>query len=265
MDVLVVIPAYGRPELTNRVLGDLLQQPVPAGVDVVVVDNAGDYELPIWSAPATVHRPDRNLRWIGSANWALSTAQDEGFDVCVILNNDLELSPMFLSGLVTPFREAADIAVVAPVYNDVWPHQRAERIPDAAHYYLPQLISRTVPFVDGAAVALSMKAVTAVGPFDAAAFPKYGYGADLDYGIRVRAAGYRSVVTEMAYASHLGRATIGLSGAASRQIRDEIWTGMAGKWGDRWRSLLGLSEMAFPGFDQRVTDSWYLQRGSVPV
>lgn len=257
---LVAIPAFGSPELTDAVLGDLIRDGVNRRPDVqiVVVDNGGDYEVPAEGTGVTVHRPGSNLRWIGSANWALQTAVDEGYPVCVVLNNDIRMSIGCLDGLIAPFADSDDIAVVAACYDDFWLHQRARVIPATAAEYIPTAGLRDVPFCDGTAIAFDADAVVKLGGLDTVAFPRHGYGSDIDLAIRIRDEGLRCVVTDGAYVSHLRRQTMNRTGQTAEGNRAEILDGLNGKWGDGWRARVGLSPDSFPAFNTGSGASWYL-------
>jgi len=261
--VLVAIPAFGAPDLTDRVLADLLADPAELVPDtsIVVVDNGGDYR-PADAVRADprleVYRPGSNLRWINSANWALDRAVAAGAGVCLVLNNDVRLSTGFLSGLTRSFADCADVAVTAPCYDDFWLHQRARSIPAAAAEFEPALAYRSVPFCDGTAWAVSVAAAEVVGRLDTATFPRHGYGADLDFALRAGEAGLRSVVTDAAYVSHLRRGTMDrLPDETRERNRGEILTGMNARWGDTWRARLGLSDDAFPPHNSGSAGSWY--------
>jgi GT2 family glycosyltransferase len=259
LQVLVAIPVFGSPELTDTMLADLLSDPVAPGTRIVVVDNGGDYELPDWAGAVGLHRPGSNLRWIGTANWAMAASVENSLDVCVVLNNDTRFSRGFLSALVAPLAEPSDIAVVAACYDDFWLHQRATTIPAAAAEYVPTEVLRDVPFCDGTAIAFAVKAVAEFGSLDSVAFPRHGYGSDIDFALRVRAAGRRCVVTEAAYVAHLRRATMTRTGQSAELNRAEILTGLDAKWGDGWRALAGLGAGAFPPHNTSSATSWYLE------
>lgn len=263
---LVAIPAFGSPELTDSVLADLARDGTEMRSDtrIVVVDNGGDYVLSTDRAGVSrvvVHRPGRNLRWIGSANWALRSASDDAYDTCVVLNNDIRLSPGFLEGLVAPLTELGDVAVVAACYDDFWLHQRARPVPATAAGYTPRAQVRDVPFCDGTAIAFDVRAVSGLGGLDQTAFPRNGYGSDIDLCMRVRAAGLRCVVTDGAYVSHLRRATMNRTGESAEGNRAEILTGLDGKWGEGWRAEVGLGPGSFPAHNTGSAASWYLDPG----
>ena len=261
--MLVAIPVFGSPELTDTMLADLLRDELIDGTNIVVVDNGGDYQLPDWAGPVAVYRPGINLRWIGTANWALRRAVGEHLDACVVLNNDTRFSTGFLAALTAPLIDMHDVAIVAACYDDFWLHQRATVIPPTAMDYEPTAVLREVPFCDGTAIAFSVPAIAELGLLDDTAFPRHGYGSDIDLGLRARAAGWRCLVTEAAYVAHLRRATMKATGEPSEANRAEILTGLDGKWGDGWRSLAGLGPGAFPPHNTGSASTWYLPGGPV--
>lgn len=264
--VLIVVPAFGAAHLTDAVVGDLLdaRHELLPNSRIVVIDNRGDYvprlDLPgVASERMTVHRPADNLRWIGSANWALGAAVEHGDDLCLVVNNDTRLSPDFAYWMAMAFRDCPGAAVVAACYDDFWIHQRAHRIPTEAAGYEPVNAYRAVPFCDGTAIAFSTEAAAVVGRLDQVAFPRQGYGADIDYALRARQDGFRCLVTDAAYVSHLRRGTMdGLADETSEAHREEILTGLERNWGPGWRAAAGLSEDAFPAHNTGSAASWYL-------
>ena len=263
--VLIVVPAFGAAHLTDAVVGDLLEarHDLLPNSRIVVIDNRGDYvahpDLTGTADRFTVHRPGANLRWIGSANWALGAAAENGDDICLVVNNDTRLSPDFAFWMTTAFHDCPGAAVVAACYDDFWIHQRAHQIPlDAAEYESVDAY-RSVPFCDGTAIAFSTEAAAVVGRLDQVAFPRQGYGADIDYALRARQHGLRCLVTDAAYVSHLRRGTMdGLAEETSEAHREEILTGLERNWGPGWRAPAGLSENSFPAHNTGSAASWYL-------
>lgn len=256
---LLAVPAYGSPELTDAVLRDLVRdEPLPRpDLQVVVVDNAGDYVLPGWAAGVELVQTGENLRWIGTANWAFERARQDGAEAVVLLNNDTRLSRGFVRALVGALEDEPGVAVAAACYDDFWLHQRAVRVPIDAETYVPRPVVRDVPFCDGTAIAFATKAVAEVGPMDTVAFPEHGYGADVDWALRARRGGWRVVVTEAAYVHHLRRVTMTRIGRTAEDNRAEILSGLDARWGDGWRREAGLGPGAFPAHNTGSALDWY--------
>ncbi|BEP15004.1 glycosyltransferase family 2 protein [Acidothermaceae bacterium B102] len=259
--VLIAVPAFGAAHLTDAVVSDLLRD----GADrlpnsrIVVIDNRGDYVAAATDDRLSVHRPGSNLKWIGSANWALDSAREHGDSICLVLNNDTRLSPDFAYWLASAFADCTDVAVAAACYDDFWLHQRAHVIPDQAADYQPIRAYRQVPFCDGTAIAFSTEAAKLLGGLDQEAFPHQGYGADIDYALRARAYGLRCLVSDAAYVHHLRRGTMQLIPEETGEAhRHEILTGLDAKWGPGWRAQAGLSDDSFPAHNKGSASSWYL-------
>jgi GT2 family glycosyltransferase len=259
--VLIAVPAYGASHLTDAVVSDLLRDPadlLPNG-RIVVIDNRGDYVPQTTDDRLSVHRPGSNLKWIGSANWALDRALDQGDSLCLVLNNDTRLSPDFAYWLASTFSDCTDVAIAAACYDDFWLHQRAHVIPDDASSYQTTRAYRHVPFCDGTAIAFSTHAAKLLGTLDQEAFPHQGYGADIDYALRAHAEGLCCVVSDAAYVHHVRRGTMQLIAEETGEAhRHEILTGLDAKWGPGWREKAGLSPDSFPPHNTGSAASWYL-------
>ena len=259
--VLVAVPAFGAPHLTHAVVADLLRDSadlLPNG-RIVVIDNRGDYVAAATDDRLSLYRPESNLKWIGSANWALDSALEQGEATCLVLNNDTRLSPDFAYWLASAFSDCTDVAVAAACYDDFWLHQRAHVIPDEAVDYQTVRAYRQVPFCDGTAIAFSTEAAKLLGGLDQEAFPAQGYGADIDYALRARAHGLRCLVSDAAYVHHVRRGTMQLIPEETGEAhRHEILTGLDAKWGTGWRERAGLSLDSFPAHNTGSAASWYL-------
>ncbi len=207
----------------------------------MVVDNRGDSSVGTAHHDLEIVRPGENLRWIGSANYALQRAEREGYEVCAVLNNDIEISENGVRWLVSALRDCHGAAVAGPVYDCYWPHQRKEVPLQAVSKYAPTIAFREVPFCDGTALVVGRDTIVTVGILDAETFGWHGYGADIDYGIRIRLAGLRSIVTEACFVRHERRATIRSHEVdLERRILQEYQGGLTRKWGADWRAIAGL-------------------------
>ena len=116
------------------------------------------------------------------------------------MNNDVRLAPGFVAGLVRAWEETG-AGLLGPLYDCYWNHQRPSRIVDPPEYRA-RARHYAVPFVDGTCMFVPVSTLDAVGMLDADTFAPVGYGADLDYGLRVSAAGLPVAVTHLAYLHH---------------------------------------------------------------
>lgn len=193
--VLVVIPVYGHTEVTHALLADLHRE--RRLVDVVVVDNRGDYEPAGWEQ---VVRPGENLGWAGGTNHGTAALLGPGHAGVLWLNNDTRLSPRFVRRLRAAAR-ATGAAVVAPVYDCHWLHQHVGVWPDPRRYRGRRVHLRA-PFVDGTAMYVPRWAVERLGLLDDVGYGPLGWGAEIDYCLRARAAGLEVAITRSAFLHH---------------------------------------------------------------
>ncbi|MDQ2724127.1 MAG: glycosyltransferase family 2 protein [Actinomycetota bacterium] len=235
--VLVVIPVYGHHDMTHRLLGDLDRERLL--VDVVVVDNLGDYPR---RGSELIVRPETNLGWAGGTNAGTAAhrqAEHVGF---LWLNNDTRLSPGFTAGLVQSWKETG-AGVLGPVYDCHWAHQRAPRV-TAADRYRPRRRHYRAPFLDGTAMFVPATTVGRIGLLDADTFAPLGWGAEIDYCLQARAVGREVVVTELAYLNHKRSVTAQtmFAGGYNEYFGRAYPVAMAGlsaKWGD-WQARSGV-------------------------
>jgi GT2 family glycosyltransferase len=233
---LVVVPVLGQEALTHALLGDLRREAHLA--DVVVVDNGGDFRS---VGDEQVLRPGSNLGWAAGTN--LGTEQrHEGHAAVVWLNNDTRLSEGFVAGLLRAARETGAV-VVAPTYDCFWAHQRPRREVPAARYR-PRRGHHPTAFVDGTCMLVTAGTLDRIGTLDAEGFGSVGWGADLDYCFRARAAGIDVVVTARSYLNHeksvTGRAVFGSIEGYAAAGHPALVEGLERKWGPGWRELAGI-------------------------
>jgi GT2 family glycosyltransferase len=243
----VIIPVFGRHELTAAVLADLVDD--DAEFDVWLVDNKGDFEAR--GRTVGVLRPERNLGWAGGCNYGVSELWERGFRVFVLLNNDVRLSPLFITGLLQAVETTAG-DVVGPLYDHNWPHQRGSYSGPAGDYR-GRARDFVVPFVDGTCMVIPRSVIERVGLLDEEHWPMHGWGCDKDYALRVRMTGGSVWVTERCYLNHLARQTAaGFHDFSEFEAEQENNQGMIAKWGPEWRALLydGFSDVSQIGLVQ---------------
>jgi GT2 family glycosyltransferase len=212
----VVIPSWNRSELLADCLEHLARQTVSHRT--LVADNGsedGTAAMVRERFPdATVIELGQNLGFGRAVNRA---AAEGGADVIVVLNNDVNVEPSFLSEIVTPLEDASvgmvsgvlidpatglidaagveiDASLAGYAYLGGLPPAAAERPPDG-------LLGPC-----GGAAAYRRSAFEAVGGFDERIF---AYSEDLELALRLRAAGWSCELAPGARGVHLGSATLG--------------------------------------------------------
>lgn len=236
--VLVVVPVYGHHSMTHDLVGDLARESDLA--DVVIVDNAGDY-MPIGGED--VLRPSSNLGWAGGTNFGTLERRRPDHAGFIWLNNDTRLSAGFVAGLLSCW-QSTGAALIGPLYDCHWLHQRARHAPPVERYR-PRPAHFSAAFVDGTCMFVPTSTVDAIGLLDAETFAPIGWGAEIDYGLRVRAAGLDVRVTGRSYLHHeksvTGKTAFegGLEEYATRGFPVAM-EGLRSKWGDDWEQQAGI-------------------------
>lgn len=234
----VVVPVYGRQDVTHALMADIAREPVTPRV--IVVDNGGDYRA--WG-DELVLRQRENLGWLRGTNAGIRAALTDPCDFVCLLNNDTRLSPGFFDGLITAARHPK-VGMVGPRYDDHWAHQHLDHHGPAATYQ-PAARERRVLFVDGTCMLLPRAVVENIGLLDEQTFGQTGWGGDIDLAIRIRQAGLRVVVTDRSYLRH----DTGATAVQTHGDADTYWSrgdtdlrsGLALKWGPDWPWISGLS------------------------
>ncbi|HVR05007.1 MAG TPA: glycosyltransferase [Solirubrobacteraceae bacterium] len=213
----VAIVAYRNWELTRSCLEHLRRQTVEH--NIVLCDNGcdeGTAERVTASYPeVAVVRMERNVAYPIACNTAVAAGRG---DVVVMMNNDVDARPDFLQRLVAPLRADPRVGSVAalllrPGEQQIdsagltadrtlsgFPRLKG-RAPESAQGQTPVLMGP-----DGAAAAFRRAAWEQVGGMDEEIS---GNMDDFDLALRLRAAGWTSVLAGDAVAVHLGSATYG--------------------------------------------------------
>jgi GT2 family glycosyltransferase len=189
----------------------------------VVVITDGDQPL-LMRAVARVRTP----LWLvapdggfaAAANAALERARSEGFSSIILLNDDAVLLPGAREALAREVSRPGVGAAGALLLEEdgrtvqsagLSVRLRGGRVRALRPANPPAGSSRTVAALPATALALRVERALAVGGFDAGRFPFYFE--DVDLCLRLRAAGYRVVLTPAARAIHRGGASAGRGSA----------------------------------------------------
>lgn len=254
--LLAVVPVYGHHQMTHDLLSDLERE--ASLIDVVVVDNLGDY--PRRGTEAVVV-PGDNLGWAGGTNFGTRERAD-GHRGYVWLNNDTRLARGFVRGLTKAWR-ATGAGVVGPFYDCHWIHQRDPALPSVTDYR-PVRRHYRAPFIDGTCMFVPASTVERIGLLDADTFAPLGWGAEIDYCLSANAAGLDIVVTRLAYLHHQRSVTAQtvFTGGYEEYLGRAYpvaMDGLAHKWGAQWQTQTGVdpatSQTRPLGSDDRISHS----------
>ncbi|MBK5963398.1 hypothetical protein CCR95_04650 [Thiocystis minor] len=155
----------------------------------------------------------RNLGFIGAINLALAVCRCRNM---VWLNSDTLVAGDWLDRLHAAAHCAADVATVTPLSNNaqLFSHPRVmadNPMPDAqgtAHLHrLAGIVNSghypSVPTGVGFCLYLKAEALAAAGPLDDRAY-RLGYAEEVDYCLRLNAAGWRHLCATDVYVAHQG-------------------------------------------------------------
>ncbi|ULU25194.1 glycosyltransferase [Dyella terrae] len=194
--VSVIIPIHGKVAYTLACLRSIARHAPKAAFEVVVVDDASpdDSAERLTQIPGLrLLRNERNLGFVGSCNSGAAAARGE---FLLFLNNDTQVMPNWLDGLLGCFDDRADCGIAGSrlVYPDgrlqeagglvfadgsCWNTGRFEERDAPAWRY-----RRETDYVSGASLLIRRDVFEHVGGFDQRYAPAYYEDTDLAFAVR---------------------------------------------------------------------------------
>lgn len=240
---ILVIPVFNAVDALARCLAAVKLHQHGISRVIVVDDASTDSNVALllqqYQADALFYcvNNDQNLGFSGSVNRGIAIAAelDSSADV-VLLNSDTELAAGWLRQLRYAAYSADNVATVTPVSNNAGAFSVAQDGEnDVPAIFGLDRFARvcaqggiqnfpSVPTGHGFCLYVRRAAITAVGYFDAEAFPR-GYGEENDFCMRALRAGWQHCIAPRAYVYHQRSASFGCDRAVllqqGRQIVDQ--------------------------------------------
>ena len=221
MKISIIILSFNNyQETTGKCLAALAADPDFSAWEVIVVDNASDADTQLQLKEAKRLYPEVNLVF-NSSNVGFAAGNNIGIklatgDIFILLNSDAFPTPGMLARLVEHFAHDKHLGMVGPVTNAAGNEQciytKAGNMEDKIKEGLLYAASGghetlSAYRLDFFCVAIPSHVFKLVGGLDED-FGR-GYYEDLDYSLRVKAAGYRLGVAEDTFVYHRGSSSFG--------------------------------------------------------
>jgi GT2 family glycosyltransferase/SAM-dependent methyltransferase len=243
--VSIVIPAHDQAKATLACLRAVFENTAGVAYEVIVVDDrsgSGFVKLLGSVGGIRVLRNDTNLGFLRAANRGIEAARGEHV---VLLNNDTEVEPGWLTAMLELLESADDIGAVAAkllLSNDriqeaggiVWRDASARHAGRGEHRNEPSFnYVRPVDYGSAACLLVRGDALRELGGFDERYAPAYYEDVDLCFALRER--GLRVLYQPRAEVIHHEGTSHGVdvtTGVKANQARN------AGVFRDKWQEVL---------------------------
>ena len=225
MDVSIIIPVFGAPNVLSALL-DTLNQNCAAEQQIVLIDDGSECSE-IDSLIARFCLGGRRRHWIKEReNRGFVATANLGFcittDHVVLLNSDTMVTPGWIENMTCCLASDPTIATVTPWSNNAeicsFPHFVTNNPVPSNPARVAEIISTTgapeyptLPTAVGFCMLIRREVLDLIGGFDVETFGK-GYGEENDFSQRAREAGYRNVLCDTAYVVHVGGASFAKTG-----------------------------------------------------
>jgi GT2 family glycosyltransferase len=222
--VCVILLNWNGRDDTLACLKSLEQSDYP-NLEVVVVDQGSqdglDQILQQLHPGAKLLRNDRNLGFAGGNNQGIEYSIENGGDYLLLVNNDTEVERQCISELVRVAENNPDVGALGPkIYqypapNRIWSlggivdfSENVGKMREFGRVDRGQYNEvGEVDFISGCAVMVPRIVVESVGVLSEDYYP--AYYEDADWGMRIRAAGYRNLIVPSAKIWHKASTSTG--------------------------------------------------------
>ena len=206
--VYIILINYNNFEITKECIGSIMNIDYPC-YQIIVVDNGStDNSYTLLTSEysdnekVTILKSDENLGFSGGNNIAIKYAIEQGGRFFLLLNNDTEVEPDFLSVMMSKCEDDTAVAPLIYLYDQ----------PDKVWYgggffkrYITKVLNRRpkkerlVNFASGCCVLLTKHIIDTVGLLDEDFFM---YCEDVDYSLRIYEKGCKILYTPDAVIYH---------------------------------------------------------------
>lgn len=238
----LVILTFNQLDYTKKAV-ESIGRHTPEPHEIIFVDNGSSDGTLDWLQALTDRDPryrlianGLNLGFAKGCNQGIEAARGE---FILLLNNDVIVTPGWLSGLLAPFSSSEEIGIVGPVTNNI---SGLQRVPEASYQSVSELDRFALAHQErlsgcrvaarrivGFCMLFRRALVEAIGVLD----EEFGSGnfEDDDFCLRAALAGFRNLIAADVFIHHFGSATFdgnkidyAAAMARNREIFNNKWS-----------------------------------------
>lgn len=233
--VSIVIPTFNNLRLTQECIRSI-RGSTEVSHELIVVDNGSTDGTPAWARGEglrVIANPE-NVGFPSACNQGIRASDGE---YILLLNNDTQVAPMWLEGLIAHAEADIRVGLVGPSTNFAAGCQRVPAAYGSREEFraFAEQVARTnakqsqdAAWLVGLCLLIPRRVVDAIGLLD----ERFGLGnfEDNDYCLRARVAGYRVVWAKDVFIHHEGHQSFRQLGDGFRRLLEENERRFHAKW-----------------------------------